>query len=177
MSHSACAARMDPMPRSFRRLSMLLLALLACDDGPPTGPGNEEPRVLFIGVQNDRHDVPPCAGTGPCTVPWSARLAVRFTGSGEFGSLEGFNWQIQRPHLEAEPSQPFGSDSLFLAAGRDTQVVDERGLPLWTLARDTVVVYFNAAKQDTFFDVGSLEFMARVRGARGGTDFTAEGLR
>jgi len=168
---------MDTTPRSFRLLSMLLLSLLACDDGPPTGTGNEEPHVLFIGVQNDRHDVPPCAGTGPCTVPWSARLSVRFTGSAEFGSLEGFNWQIQRPHLDAELSQPFDSDTLFLAAGRDTQAVDERGLPLWTLVRDTVVVYFNAAKEDTFTDVGSLAFMARVRGARGGTDFTAEGLR
>ena len=133
--------------------------------------------MLLIGVQNDRHDVPPCAGTDPCTVPWSARLALRFTGSAEFGGLRGFNWQIRRPYLDAEPSQPFGVDTLFLAAGRDTGAVDDRGLPLWTLVSDTVTVYFSAAKEDTFIDVGNLGFTARVRGTRGGTDFTAEGLR
>ncbi len=125
------------------------------------------PRVVFVDVQNDRHDLQPCLGDEPCTVSWSAKLAVRWTAAADFARIDGFQWQLRRPHRPPEPTQPFGVDSLFWAAAQETTVVDAMGNPVWALHQDTLTVHFKAARYDTFSNVGALVFAARVRDSLG----------
>jgi len=48
------------------------------------------PQVLFVDVQNDRRGLQPCGSTGPCSVPYSAKLKLRVTASADFAHITGF---------------------------------------------------------------------------------------
>ena len=127
---------------------------------------NGLPTVDLLDVQPFRDDasaLAPCAAE-QCTVATFTNFKVRFRGTTRNGGITGYQWQAAFPGEPAEAMQPFGSDSLFLAAGTDTTAVDADGDTLWALQGDIVTVYYYNRYGDT--DVirpGSFIFSATVR--------------
>jgi hypothetical protein len=134
------------------------------------------PELQLVDVRTRRAGFPPCASAEPCTIPALTPFKVRFTGVSHCRGIRGLQWQAVFPDGRSERFQPYGEESLFLDARRDTVAIGyTSGIPrdslwtpidpdtLWMLRQDTVTVFYQPPSERLPHSNGVGNFLFRAR--------------